>query len=155
MLALAVGGAGYVVLHPAGDQLSLAGATQDPLTPTGVDPSRPILTKVPRMSARDANVADAVRRPWTLESISPDGRQLTISYQQVHTDTCVQTNGVLVDQNSSRVVVAEVSLFQNTRRGVLYCSGPLDTVQTVITLKAPLGHRPLLHLPERSGDGSP
>jgi len=56
---------------------------------------------------------------------------------------------------SSRVVVAEVSLFQNERWGVLYCSGPLDTVQTVITLKAPLGHRPLLHLPERSADGSP
>jgi hypothetical protein len=66
-----------------------------------------------------------------------------------------ETNGVMVDETSSRVVVAEVSLFQNTRSGTLYCSGFLDTVQTVITLKAPLGHRPLLHLPEVSHDGSP
>lgn len=67
VLALVVAGAGYVLIHPGGDSLSLAGATQDPLTPTGVDPANPILTKVPRLSARDANEADAVRRPWTLE----------------------------------------------------------------------------------------
>jgi hypothetical protein len=52
-------------------------------------------------------------------------------------------------------VVGVVSLFQNSRGGVLVCTGFLDTVQTVITLKAPLGHRPLLHLAEVSGDGSP
>lgn len=156
MLALVVGGLGYAVMGSGGDDLSLVGATKDPLTPTGVDPHNPILTGVPRLSARDTNGADAVRRPWTLESISPDGRQLTISYQQVHaTNTCTQTNGVMVNQNSSRVVLAVVSLFQNTRSGILVCSGFLDTVQTVITLKAPLGHRPLLHLPEVSGGGSP
>ena len=155
LLALVLGGTGYEILRPGGESLSLAGATQDPLRPTGVDPHNPTLTKVPRLSARDANGPDAVRRPWTLESISPDGRQLTISYQQVHTSTCLQTNGVIVDQSSSRVVVGVVSLFQNSRGGVLVCTGFLDTVQTVITLKAPLGHRPLLHLLESSVQGSP
>ena len=51
MLGLAAGGAGYVFLHPDGEKLSLVGATQDPLTPTGVDQSIPIQPKVPRLSS--------------------------------------------------------------------------------------------------------
>jgi len=43
--------------------------------------------------------------------------------------------------------VNRARLFDNLKSGVVECTGTLDTVQTVITLKAPLGYRQLLHLP--------
>lgn len=127
--------------HPAGPAaINVVQAMRDPLTPNVDWRERAALPAkiVPVPSAGDSASSSM---PWKFQSLSADGRVLTIVYA-AGDGSCTTPVGIAVEQTSTYVALEPISWTDRTQQA---CPSVFVPGRAVITLDTPLGTRALLH----------